>query len=177
MVCTRSHVLHRGLSQGNVPSGCGTLAFRLCSVDGETRSRRFLGCLYDTNGKSKTLRKCSFDCRMGKESLNNSENTLPKIHKRLDIPPGRPIVSSNPCPTERISAYVDQHLKPLVSSLPLYIRDTKDLLSQLQALPPLPPGALLFTMDVTALYTNIPHEAGLAACAHVLDSRLPTTYH
>ena len=26
-------------------------------------------------------------------------------------------------------------------------------------------------MDVTALYTNIPHEAGLDACAHVLDSR------
>ena len=61
--------------------------------------------------------------------------------------------------------------KPLVSSLPSYIRDTKYLLSQLQALPPLPPGALLFTMDVTALYTNIPHKAGLAACAHVLDSR------
>ena len=97
--------------------------------------------------------------------------TLPKIHKRLQNPPGRPIVSSNRCPTERISAYVDLHLKPLVSSLPSYIRDTKDLLSQLQALPPLPPGALVFTMDVTALYTNIPHEAGLAACAHVLESR------
>ena len=98
-------------------------------------------------------------------------NTLPKIQKRLDIPPGRPIVSSNRCPAEKISTYVDLHLKPLVSSLPSYIRDTKDLLSQLQALPPLPPGALFFTMDVTALYTNIPHEAGLAACAHILDSR------
>ena len=97
--------------------------------------------------------------------------TLPKIHKRLDNPPGRPIVSSNRCPTERISAYVDLHLKPLVSSLPSYIQKRKDLLSQLQALPPLPPGALLFTMDVTALYMNIPHKAGLAACAHVLDSR------
>ena len=80
MACTRSHVLQRGLSQGNVPSGCGALAFRLCSVDGETRrSRRFLGRLKDTNGKSKTLRKCSFDCRMGKESLNNSENAGKRV--------------------------------------------------------------------------------------------------
>ena len=87
--------------------------------------------------------------------------TLPKIHKRLDNPPGRPIVSLNRCPTERISVYVDLHLKALVSSLPLYIRDTNDLLSQLQALPPLPPDALLFTMDVTALYTNIPTKPAL----------------
>ena len=97
--------------------------------------------------------------------------TLRKIHKRLDNPPSRPIVGSNRWPTERISAHVDLHLKPLVSSLPSYIRDTKDLLSQLQAFPPLPLGALLFTMDITALYTNIPHEAVLAACARVPDSR------
>ena len=39
---------------------------------------------------------------------------LPKIHKRLDNPPGRPIVSGNGCPTERISQFVDFFLKPIV---------------------------------------------------------------
>ena len=32
---------------------------------------------------------------------------LPKIHKRLENPPGRPIVSANDCPTERISEIAD----------------------------------------------------------------------
>ncbi len=45
--------------------------------------------------------------------------TLPKIHKQYDsIPCGRPIVSANDCVTERISLFVDHHLKPCVSSLP-----------------------------------------------------------
>ena len=39
-----------------------------------------------------------------------------------------PIVSSNGCPTERISAFVDTILKPLVTNVPSFIRDTKHLL-------------------------------------------------
>ena len=37
---------------------------------------------------------------------------LPKVHKQGN--PGRPIVSSNSHSTERISEFVDFHLKPLV---------------------------------------------------------------
>ena len=88
---------------------------------------------------------------------------LPKIHKRIDNPPGRPIVSSNRAPTERISAFVDITLKPLVSLLPSYIKDTKDFLQKLQRIGPLPSQALLFTMDVVGLYNNIPHKDGLDA--------------
>ena len=78
--------------------------------------------------------------------------TLPKIHKNAEAPPGRPIVSSIRAPTERISAFVDIVLKPLVKSLPSYIKDTKDFLAKLKSLPgPLPPNSLLFTMDVVGL--------------------------
>ena len=74
-------------------------------------------------------------------------------------------------PTERISAFVDLLLKPLVNDLPSYIRDTKDFLTALQAVPPLPDHALLFTMDVVELYNNIPHVDGLEACRAFLNGR------
>ena len=41
---------------------------------------------------------------------------LPKVHKPGN--PGRPIVSSNSHPTERLSHFVDYHLQPLVHKLP-----------------------------------------------------------
>ena len=47
---------------------------------------------------------------------------LPKIHKQGN--PGQPIISSNGHPTERISEFVDYHLKPLVQNLPLKIQHT-----------------------------------------------------
>ena len=47
--------------------------------------------------------------------------TIPKLHKQDH--PGRPIVSSNSHPTERISQLVDFHLQPLVTKLPSYIKD------------------------------------------------------
>ena len=97
--------------------------------------------------------------------------TLPKIHKDPSNPPGRPIVSSIRAPTERISAFVDLNLKPLVQNLPSYIKDTKDFLRRLQSLPPLPDHALLFTMDVVGLYSNIPHEDGLEALRTMLNQR------
>lgn len=53
---------------------------------------------------------------------------LPKIHKKNH--PGRPIVSLSNTPTERISQFVDHHLKPLVSTLPSYVRDTTDFLKK-----------------------------------------------
>lgn len=46
---------------------------------------------------------------------------LPKIHKPNN--PGRPIISSCSAPTEKISLFVDHHLRPLPISCP----DFKDL--------------------------------------------------
>ena len=84
---------------------------------------------------------------------------LPKIHKQGN--PGRPIISSNGHPSERISEFVDYHLKPLVQTLPSFIKDTTHFLLQLQKLGPLPDNAILVTLDVSSLYTNIPHKEGI----------------
>ena len=88
---------------------------------------------------------------------------LPKIHKKLVNPTGRPIVSSNGCPTEKISQLVDYFLQPHVKKLPSYIKDTTHFLQKLQNIDKLPEGTLLATLDVASLYTNIPNDMGLEA--------------
>ena len=85
---------------------------------------------------------------------------LPKVHKKGC--PGRPVVSGSGSPTEGLSEIVDHFIQPLVPKVPSYIRDTSDFLVKLRALGPIPPGSILCTIDVTALYPSIPHTDGLA---------------
>ena len=79
-------------------------------------------------------------------------------------------MSSCGAPTERISEYVDHHLRPLVVQIPSYLRDTTDFLRKLSTLETLPPGSILVTFDVSSLYTNIPHNKGVAACREALET-------
>ena len=83
---------------------------------------------------------------------------LPKIHNPGD--PGRPIVSSNSHPTEHISHF-DYHLQPLVHKLPSFVKDTNDFLNKLLTIGNLSANSLLVTVDVSSLYTNIPHDEGI----------------
>ena len=94
---------------------------------------------------------------------------LPKIHKEGN--PGRPILSSNNTPTESISQYVDHFLQPRVAEVPHIIRDTTDYLNRVASLPRFQPGWLLVTLDVSSLYTNIPHAEGVKACRDTLNKR------
>ena len=98
---------------------------------------------------------------------------LPKLHKQGN--PGLPIISSNGHPTERISEFVDYHFKSLVQSLPSYIKDTTHFLLQLEQMGPLPDNAILVTLDVSSLYPNIPHNEGIEACRHFLNTRQDKT--
>jgi len=90
---------------------------------------------------------------------------LPKVHKQGN--PGRPISH----PTKRVSQFVDYHLKPLVQTTQSFIKDTTHLLSKPEQLEQLPANALLVTLDVSSLYTNIPLNEGITACRHFLDAR------
>ena len=94
---------------------------------------------------------------------------LPKIHKEGN--PGRPIVSSCGAPTERISQCIDHHLHSLiVKRIPSCVKDTTDFLLKVQFVR-VPPGSPLLTLDVSALYTNIPHEEGIKDCKKLLNTR------
>ena len=46
---------------------------------------------------------------------------LPKIHKQGC--PGRPVISGCGTPTEKISAFVDHNVRPIVSEINSYIKD------------------------------------------------------
>ena len=60
---------------------------------------------------------------------------LPKIHKNILPPPGRPAVSGCGSATEKLSRFVDYYLRPLVVRIPSYIQDTQDFLLKLNQLP------------------------------------------
>ena len=103
--------------------------------------------------------------------------TLPKIHKSLTHPPGRPIVSGINGPTENLSKLVDHWLQSFVTRVPSYIKDTTFVLNMLQEwnhrFGPFDGDARLVTIDVVGLYTNIPHQDMYAALRHHLATRHP----
>ena len=99
---------------------------------------------------------------------------LPKIHKNKMPPKGRPILSANDCPTERISAFVDHFLRPRVRDIKSYVKDTTHFLNIIKAINNLPEDTLLVTFDVSSLYTNIPNEEGIDACKEVLETHRDT---
>ena len=77
---------------------------------------------------------------------------LPKIHKPNN--PGRPVVSSVNSHTEKLSAYVDEFLRPLEGALLSHIRDTTDFIIRLKNLGKVPKGCILVTLD-SPVYTQI----------------------
>ena len=94
---------------------------------------------------------------------------LPKIHKPNN--PGQPIVSACSCPTELISSYLDKIMAPIVRSLPSYVKDSQHALQILRDFNFLGEDKLIFTMDITSLYTVIPNCEGLLALKHFFDLR------
>ncbi|MEW8548114.1 MAG: hypothetical protein AB2693_31815, partial [Candidatus Thiodiazotropha sp.] len=119
---------------------------------------------------------------------------LPKIHKSSKIkeacqsgeklnyvkiePPEnllfRPIVAGPSCETHRLSNLVDILLKPYVSHIDSYIRDSLDFLNYLPET--VEDGTLLVSFDIVNLYSNISHSLGLEAMEHWLN-KYPAKIH
>ena len=100
------------------------------------------------------------------------------LHERTSKTPPTETVSANGHPTENISEYVCNILNPLVSKLPSYIKDTAHFLNKLDSIFTLPNDSLLVTLDVSSLYTNIPHTEGIQAARlhlHERTSKTPPT--
>ena len=93
----------------------------------------------------------------------------PKIHKPNN--PGRPIVSACSCPTELISSYLDKIMTPIVKSLPSYIKDSNHALEIFRTFNFSGENKIIFTMDITSLFTVIPNNEGLQALKYFLNQR------
>ncbi|CAJ0953477.1 unnamed protein product [Ranitomeya imitator] len=87
--------------------------------------------------------------------------TIPKIHKNLEKPPGRPIVASTDSILSPLAEYLEKILTLLIRLAKSYILDTGSFLKILKDLGPIPPGSILVTMDVKDLNTSIPHIEGI----------------
>ena len=98
-----------------------------------------------------------------------------KVHKKHEhglTPPERPIISGLGSLTEGIGMYVNHHIKETGTKHPTYLQDTSNFLRITEENnngPKLPSYALIATLDVHTLYTNIAHEEGLACTKEQLD--------
>lgn len=86
---------------------------------------------------------------------------LPKIHKKITPPPGRPIILGIGCSTEKAGTFIDNTLRPYEIAMPSYLRDSLQLMQILNGIT-IPADAWLITLDIEALYSSIPHEMGLS---------------
>ena len=100
----------------------------------------------------------------------------PKIHKNGN--PGRPVINSVDCHSMNISKFVDYHLQPEVQKLISFTKDSTDTINKLKVIKnEVKKNDVLVTMDVRALYTNIPNDEGIQAVREKLNaspSRLPS---
>ena len=84
-------------------------------------------------------------CNLGKLYL------LPKIHKRIFNVPRRPVISNFGTPTEKVSEFLDHHLKPVIQKGLCYIRDSQHFLEKIISIGNVPENAIFVTADVVGL--------------------------
>ena len=104
-------------------------------------------------------------CNLGKLYL------LPKSHKRLFNVHGRPVISNCGTPAEKVSEFLDHHIKPVMQKGLSYIRDSQHFLEKIKTIGSVPENAILVTADEVGLYPSIPHQAGLKALKEALEKR------
>ncbi|CAJ0953613.1 unnamed protein product [Ranitomeya imitator] len=95
---------------------------------------------------------------------------LPKIHKSLTNPPGRPIVASTDSILSPLAVFLEKILTPLIKTTKSFVLDTGHFLSLIKHCDTVPPDSLLVTMDVNSLYTSITHEKGITASKLLLEN-------
>ena len=95
-----------------------------------------------------------------RENLQTKDPRIPsfyllcKIHKPSN--PSRPTVNSIRSVTEKISDFIDLHIRKFTPRISSYVKDTTHFINIIKNIQ-LEPQDILVTIDVNFLYTNIPH--------------------
>jgi hypothetical protein len=127
--------------------------------------------------KEKVITKSKFEHLVPKNDLLKDRifYTLPKIHKpptswsgNGKIPPGRPIVGNSFSEDTNICTYIDSFLKPIVNKQPYILSNTDHLLTEIEKID-INENSILFSMDVSSLYTNIPIIKGIETIKSFFD--------
>lgn len=86
-----------------------------------------------------------------------------KVHKKIPQNPlGRPIISGIDSLFSRLGAYIDGYLQPTVSEGKSYLKDGRQLISELRNLD-IQEEDFLVIIDINSLYTNIIQEVGISS--------------
>ena len=86
---------------------------------------------------------------------------LPKIHKPTMNVHGSLVISNNGTATERVSSFLDFHLKNIIPTIPHILEVTGDFSYRIEQLQNIPEGTLLVSFDVVGSYPHKPHDKGL----------------
>ena len=100
--------------------------------------------------------------------LHHNDHIDTMTRKWLANPVGRPIISGCGGPTERISSFVDSLLQPIAKQQTSYLKDTTDFINFIENTK-VTEDAILVSMDVTSLYTNIPQEEGITTVCNTYE--------
>lgn len=92
---------------------------------------------------------------------------LPNAHKALINPPGRLIIASTNSCTSGSLVYIDFFLQSKVCELPSYISYSSHVINILKQYI-WEDTYMWASLDVTSLYTSIPHGVGLSAVQYFL---------
>lgn len=81
---------------------------------------------------------------------------LPKLHKNMENPPLRPIISMSGTVTHEVAQYINSLIRPYLNSSQIVTSGT-ELLVSIGDLT-IEPGECLVSLDVESLFTNVPVE-------------------
>ena len=73
--------------------------------------------------------------------------------------------------TEKVSEFLDSHLKTIMQESLSYIKDPGDFINKISQIGDIPENVILKTADVVGLYPNIPQKIGLKALKNALEKR------
>ena len=82
-----------------------------------------------------------------------------------------PVISNCGTPTEKVSEFLDYHLKSVMERSWSYFKDSGDFIERIRRISNIPDDAILVTADVVGLNPSIPHELGLKALEEALEKR------